>query len=240
MPPMPPNWHAILPPLQDERRLICIDAACAFLAELLNPAAAMPGKDESKAKLIEALRPLAASPDALVRTTLVHRIPAGADAELDKSIAALASDSDPLVRLMWARHEEILRAARRRFGGRCRHLSGKTCRRGNRQPAQGMAQRRRPRGRRSRHPPGNHARHGSRHHASGKIAPPRCRALARLCSSVFALPHTIGQDEIRAQSAADSSLGGARWRAGAGKSGQNLSRQSPAFGQWDRPGHPRP
>jgi hypothetical protein len=91
-----------------ERRLICIDAACAFLAELLNPAAAMPGKDESKARLIEALRPLAASPDALVRTALVHRVPAGADADLDKSISALGADSDPLVRLMWARHEEIL------------------------------------------------------------------------------------------------------------------------------------
>lgn len=67
-------------------------------------AAELGAADEVRRKLVESLIPLAGSNDPAMRSTLLMGMPATVqEPELEKSLAGMATDGDPVVRAMWAR-----------------------------------------------------------------------------------------------------------------------------------------
>jgi hypothetical protein len=81
--------------LTGERQLIRIEAA-ALLSTL---------KDDEDGRLGVALTAIPGSKDPLVRAAFVHALPTGEPAVLANALPPLATDPDPLVRLLWARRQ---------------------------------------------------------------------------------------------------------------------------------------
>ena len=86
--------------LTGERQMVRITAAATLTAvtkgDPLSPLVT---------RLVEALATLAGAQDPLVKTALLRALPVTLPDDLERSIGRLATDPDPLVRVLWARHQ---------------------------------------------------------------------------------------------------------------------------------------
>jgi len=105
----PAEWERLtqeITTLNGDKQLIRIEVADAVLA------GAAGADGAQKGKLAGALVSAAGNGDARVKATLLRGLPAGASPELERAVAGMANDADPLVRLAWA-----MRQGRMAMGG---------------------------------------------------------------------------------------------------------------------------